>query len=157
MDHRLAGVLTAVAALAALGVAYFAQYVLRLTPCELCLLERWPYRIVIVLGLLGTLARPRTTRIILGMAGLVMLADVLIAGLHVGVEFNWWPSPLPECNGELIPGAALPMTPATPCDRPVDLIHGLPISMAQMDFCAAVLFSILLLTYAAQKKTRRFR
>jgi disulfide bond formation protein DsbB len=157
MDNRLAGVLTAVVALAALGVACFAQYVLLLTPCELCLWERWPYRIVALLGVLGMLGRPRTTRLFLGAAGLVMLADVFIAGLHVGVEFNWWPSPLPECNGELTPGAALPMLPATPCDRPVYLIHGLPISMAQMDMFAAALFAVLLLVYAARKKTRRFR
>jgi disulfide bond formation protein DsbB len=157
MQNRVAGVLTAVTALAALGVAYFAQYVLLLTPCELCLWERWPYRIVILLGLLAAMGRPRTTRVLLGAAGLVMLADVCIAGLHVGVEFNWWPSPLPECNGTLIPGAALPLTPATPCDRPVYLIHALPISMAQMDLLAAALFAAVLLVYAARTKTRRFR
>jgi disulfide bond formation protein DsbB len=157
MGHRLAGALTAAAALAALGIAYFAQYVLLLTPCELCLWERWPYRIVAVLGLLAIMGRPRTSRLLLGLAGLVMLADVLIAGLHVGVEFNWWPSPLPECNGTLTPGTILPMVPATPCDRPVYLIHGLPISMAQMDLAAAALFAAALLVYAARKKTRRFR
>jgi disulfide bond formation protein DsbB len=156
MEHRLAGVLTAVTALAALGVAYFAQYILLLTPCELCLWERWPYRIVILLGLLGTLSRPRTTRLFLGAAGLVMLADVFIAGLHVGVEFNWWPSPLPECNGALTPGAALPLTPATPCDRPVYLIQTLHVSMAQMDMFAAALFAVALLVYAAGKKKRLF-
>ena len=157
MEHRLAGIFTAVTALAALGVAYFAQYILLLTPCELCLWERWPYRIVALLGLLGTLGRPRTTRLFLGAAGLVMLADVFIAGLHVGVELNWWPSPLPECNGALTPGAPLPMTPATPCDRPVYLIHALPISMAQMDLLAAALFAAVLLLYAVRQKTRRFR
>lgn len=157
MEHRLAGVLTAAAALAALGVAYFAQYILLLTPCELCLWERWPYRIVALLGLLAVMGRPRTSRMFLAAAGLVMLADAAIAGLHVGVEFGWWPSPLPECNGTLTPGTALPMIPATPCDRPVYLIQLLPVSMAQMDFCASALFAILLLVYAARRKTRRFR
>ena len=112
MGNRLAGILTAVAALAALGIAYVAQHILLLTPCELCLWERWPYRIVAVLGLLAAMVRPRTTRWFLGIAGLVMLGDVFIAGLHAGVEFGWWPSPLPECNGALTPGAALPLTPA---------------------------------------------
>ncbi len=157
MGNRLAGVVTAVTALTALGVAYFAQYILLLTPCELCLWERWPYRIVAVLGLLAAMGRPRTTCILLGLAGLVMLADVAVAGLHVGVEFGWWPSPLPECNGDLTPGAVLPMTPATPCDRPVYLIHFLPISMAQMDMLFAALFAAALLVYAARRKIRRFR
>lgn len=157
MGNRLAGILTAVAALAALGIAYVAQHILLLTPCELCLWERWPYRIVAVLGLLAAMVRPRTTRWFLGIAGLVMLGDVFIAGLHAGVEFGWWPSPLPECNGALTPGAALPLTPATPCDRPVYLIHALPISMAQMDMLAAALFAAALLVYAARRKTRRFK
>ncbi len=157
MDNRLAGLLTFGVALSALAVAYFAQYVLLLTPCELCLWERWPWRIVMLLGVLASMGKPRTTRLILGAAGAVMLGDVFIAGLHVGVEFGWWPSPLPECNGTLTPGAVLPMIPATPCDRPVELIPFLPISMAQMDFFAAALFAIVLLTYAAKKKTRRFR
>lgn len=157
MENRLAGILAAVTALAALGVAYFAQYILLLTPCELCLWERWPYRIVALLGLLAAMGRPRTTRLFLGAAGLVMLADVCIAGLHVGVECGWWPSPLPECNGALTPGATLPLTPATPCDRPVYLIHALPLSMAQMDMFFSALFAVALLVYAARTKTRRFR
>ena len=157
MTHRLAGFLTMLAALLALGTAYFAQYVLLLMPCELCLLERWPYRIVAVLGLLAWLSRPRAARWLLGLAGLVMLGNVAIAGLHAGVEFGWWNSPLPECNGALTPGQALPLTPAVPCDRPVYLIHGLTISMAQMDFTAALLFAAALLLYAARAKVRRFK
>jgi disulfide bond formation protein DsbB len=157
MNTRWAGILTAAAALAALGVAYFAQFILLLTPCELCLWERWPYRAVALLGLLAALARPRTARTLLAIAGAVMLADGAIAGFHAGVEFGWWPSPLPECNGALTPGAALPLIPATPCDRPVYLIPHLPVSMAQMDFVFAMLFAAVLLAYAARQKTRRFK
>jgi disulfide bond formation protein DsbB len=156
MNNRLAGGLVALVALAALGTAYFAQYVLLLTPCELCLWERWPYRAVAVLGVVAALCKPRTARLFYFIAGLVMLGDVGIAFLHVGVEFNWWNSPLPECNGALTPGAPLPLMPATPCDRPVYLLHALPISMAQMDFVAALLFAVALLVYAGRKE-RRFK
>jgi disulfide bond formation protein DsbB len=150
--HKLAGGVTALVALAALGVAYFAQYVLHLTPCELCLWERWPYRAVVVLGLLATMTKPKSTRVLLALAGLAMLGDAGIAFLHVGVEFGWWNSPLPECNGVLAPGAALPLVPATPCDRPVHLIPDLPVSMAMMDLVAAFLFAVALLSYAARKR-----
>ncbi len=155
MNHRVIGTLTALAALAALGVAYFAQYVLLLTPCELCLLERWPYRVVAVLGILAVLLGKRSARVVLGLAALAMLGDVGIAGLHVGVEFGWWNSPLPECNGILTPGAPLPLIPSVPCDRPVFLIPHLPVSMAMMDFCAALAFALLLLAYV-MRKPRRF-
>jgi disulfide bond formation protein DsbB len=156
MTHRMTGTLTAIAALAALGVAYFAQYVLLLSPCELCLWERWPYRIVTVLGVLAALLPRRAARVVLALAALVLLGDVGIAGLHVGVEFKWWNSPLPECNGILTPGAALPAIPATPCDSPVFLIPRLPVSMAMMDLCAALVFALVLLAYV-MKKPRRFK
>ena len=151
----MAGALTAIAALAALAVAYFAQYVLLLSPCELCLWERWPYRIVTVFGVLAALSPRGAARVILALAVLVLLGDVGIAGLHVGVEFGWWKSPLPECNGILTPGAALPAIPATPCDAPVFLIPGLPLSMAMMDLCAALVFALVLVTYV-MRKPRRF-
>ncbi len=155
MNFRLAGLITALVAIAALGVAYFAQDVLQLLPCPLCLWERWPYRITILLGLLALLFGGKAARALVALAGLAMLGDVAIAGLHVGVEFGWWPSPLPECNGILTPGAALPMTPSVPCDRPVHLISGFPMSMAQMDFCGAIIFTVLLFWMAAQRPKGR--
>ena len=148
--------LTLLAALAALALAYFAQDVLQLAPCPLCLLERWPYRITALLGLLALMVRAPSARIILSLAMLTMFGDVAIAGVHVGVEFGWWNSPLPECNGILTPGAPLPPIPAIPCDRPVLLIPQVPISMAQMDFFYALAFAVLLLAYV-MRKPRRFK
>ena len=155
MNPSAAGALTSFAALAALGVAYYAQHVMFLVPCELCLYERWPYRITLAFGILAVLAGRFGGRQILGLAALAMLGDVLIAGTHVGVEFGFWKSPLPECNGELVPGAPLPMFPAVPCDRPVYLIHHLPVSMAMMDFCFALVFTLTLGAYVL-RKPRRF-
>jgi disulfide bond formation protein DsbB len=156
MNHRLAGALAALVCVLALGSAYFAQYVLLLTPCELCLWERWPYRVALLLALLAIMVRHASARVLFGLASAVMFANVLIAGLHVGVEWNWWNSPLPECNGALTPGAPLPMFPATPCDRAVYLISHVHISMAMMDFIASLVFALALAAYAS-RKPRRFR
>jgi disulfide bond formation protein DsbB len=145
--------LVAAGGAAALGVAYWAQDFLLLVPCPLCLLERWPYRAVIVLGVLAALARP-AARPLLGLAFLALLAAAGLAFLHVGVEFHWWKSPLPECNGILTPGAPLPATPARPCDEPTFLIPGLPISMAAMNFLYAAAFAFLLLAYVVRKPRR---
>ncbi len=153
MSLRAAGLLAAAGAAAALGVAYWAQDFLFLVPCPLCLLERWPYRVVIGLGLLAALARP-AARPILGLAVLALFAAAGLAFLHVGVEFHWWKSPLPECNGILLPGAPLPATPARPCDEPTFLIPGLPISMAAMNFLYAAAFAFLLLAYVVRKPRR---
>ncbi len=147
MNLRLACVATALAALAALGVAYYAQDVMLLFPCPLCLLERWPYRIVILLGITAAFSPRILARAILFLAVLALLAGAAIAFIHVGVEFHWWQSPLPECNGILTPGAPLPMTPAKPCDEPTFLIPGLPVSMAAMDLLYALTFALVLLGY----------
>jgi disulfide bond formation protein DsbB len=153
--RRGAGALTLLGAVIALGVAYYAQFGLHMTPCELCLWERWPYWLAGLFGLL-TLLVPRAARPFLALAMLSMFADVGIAFLHVGVEFHWWKSPLPECNGYLPPGAPLPATPAAPCDAPAYLFPSVHFSMAAMDFCYALAFAILLAAYV-RRQPRRFR
>ncbi|HQT63758.1 MAG: hypothetical protein B7Z75_01920 [Acidocella sp. 20-57-95] len=155
MNHRLVALLLVLGGLAALVVAYWAQFILLLMPCPLCLWERWPYRVAIALGLIAMLCRPPTGRLILNFAVVALLAGVLIAGLHVGVEWQFWPSPLPECNGILTPGAPLPLTPAKPCDEATYLIPGLPISMAMMDLIYALGLALLVVTYIS-RKPRRF-
>ena len=147
MSLRLAGAAVALAALAALGVAYYAQDFLQLFPCPLCLWERWPYRILVLLGILAAIVPGWAGRVFLSLAVLVLLAGAAIALVHVGVEFHWWQSPLPECNGILTPGAPLPMTPAKPCDAPSFLIPFLPVSMAAMDFLYAAIFAAVLFLY----------
>jgi len=151
---RWAGLAVALAALAALGVAYYVQDFDGLYPCPLCLLERWPYRMVILLGLLAAILGGVPARLILLLAVLALLGDAAIAAVHVGVEFHWWQSPLPECNGILTPGAPLPMIPAKPCDEPSFLIPRLPISMAAMNFIYAAVFALSLAAYIAPKRRR---
>lgn len=127
-----------------LGTAWSSEHWGGLVPCALCLLERWPYRIAIALGLLAAVTPPRVGRLLLGLLALTILADAAIGFLHVGVEFHWWPSPLPECaapkftRGSVADWlASMPAHPAKPCDEPVFLISWLPVSMAQMNtlFC----------------------
>ncbi len=153
-DHRVVGLATALAALAALGVAYAAQDFMHLNPCPLCLWERWPYRVTAGLGLLAAVAPARLARLILGLAVLALLAGAAIALIHVGVELHWWPSPLPECNGILTPGAPLPDFPAKSCDEPSYLIPGVPDSMAAMDLQFALLFALALLATITSRKRR---
>jgi disulfide bond formation protein DsbB len=152
--HRIVALLVVLAGLVALGIAYFAQDVMLLVPCELCLWERWPYRVVIALGIIAALLPRRAGQAVLGLAALAFLSDVGIAFLHVGVEFHWWLSPLPECNGIITPGAPLPLTPDHPCDAPVYLIPHLPISMSAMDFLASLVLFVLLTTYLVRKPKR---
>lgn len=72
-----------------LGALAF-QYLGGLAPCHLCLLQRWPHAIAIVLGLV-VLAWP--VRALAALAGLVVLAGAGIAVYHVGIEQAWWAGP----------------------------------------------------------------
>jgi len=149
---RLAGTAAALAAAAALGTAYFVQDVLLMVPCELCLWERWPYRIAIGLGILAALLPPRFGKWVLGFLVLVFCAGAAIAFVHIGVEQKWWLSPLPECNGILTLGAPLPLTPAIPCDNPVFIIPHLPISMATMDFVLELILTAATLIFLIRER-----
>ena len=66
------------------------QYLGGLPPCHLCILQRWPYVALIVLGLLGS---RRYSRALLGVATLVLLAGAGLAAYHVGIEQGWWALP----------------------------------------------------------------
>jgi len=156
MTHRRVGLVAVFAALAALGVAYFAQDVLHMVPCPLCLWERWPYRVAVLLGLLAVVVRPATGRVVLALLVVTMLTGAGIAFLHMGVEWHWWKSPLPECNGFFAADAPLPATPAPPCDSPTYLIPRVPISFAQGDFIYALAFAFAVLPYVT-RKPRRFK
>ncbi len=157
MNHRLVALMVMLGGLVALAIAYWAQFILLLVPCPLCLWERWPYRVVIVIGLIALLCRAPTGRFLLGLGVVMLLVGAMIAALHVGVEWHLWPSPLPECNGILTPGAPLPMTPAKPCDEPTYLIPGLPISMAMMDLIYELGLALLITSYVSRKPRRFIR
>jgi disulfide bond formation protein DsbB len=158
---RAAAALVLLLGVLALGTAFAAQDFLGMAPCELCLWERWPYRVLIVLGLAALCLPRRARRGLLWVAFLVLLCGTGVAFLHIGVEQHWWPSPLPECNASnLITGnlsalvASLPAAPAKPCDAPNFLIPGLPISFAMMDLILAAVCAVGLGAYLSRGGAR---
>jgi disulfide bond formation protein DsbB len=159
---RTLAVLAALGAAAALAFAYALEIWGGLPPCALCLVERWPYRIVIVLGLLAAVGPSRLVRFILVLAVVCLLADAAIAAVHVGVELGWWPSPLPECAAPHFTGgsiaerlASMPTRPAKPCDEPTFLIPAIPISIAAMNMLFGLVFAAALTVAMAGRRRRR--
>jgi disulfide bond formation protein DsbB len=163
LETRHIAALSVAAAALALAVALASQHWGGLVPCALCLLERWPYRAAIVLGLAALLLPPRAARWVLGLLLLAMLAGVALAAIHVGVEQGLWPSPLPECAGPQFTAgtlaqrlAEMPAHPAKPCDAPSYLIPGLPLSMAAMNLIYALAFALgLAISLVRDAKVRR--
>jgi disulfide bond formation protein DsbB len=154
MTRKTAALVTLLAAAAALGIALASEYWGGLVPCALCLLERWPYRVVIVLALVAAILPRGFARALLALAVVALIADAALAVVHVGVEQGFWPSPLPECAAPHFSGgsiadrlAQMPAHPAKPCDAPTFLVPGLPLSMAAMNLIFALVFAALLAIY----------
>ena len=82
------------ASIAVLGTALLSQYWGGLAPCELCLLQRWPWRVAIVLAVAAWLAGDRVS---LSWAALVFVLVFFVSvGLgfyHLGVEQHWFAGP----------------------------------------------------------------
>jgi disulfide bond formation protein DsbB len=116
-----------------------------LAPCALCLWQRWPYWVAAAIAVLA-LALPARARwlALFGAAAAVFVSGV-IAFVHVGVEFGWWPSPLPACLAPSLGAGSvddllrgLPAAPTKPCDEPAYFVPGLPLSVAQMNLIYAL-------------------
>jgi disulfide bond formation protein DsbB len=93
--------LMAVISTSALGMALVSQYGFNLHPCELCIWQRWPYGIVILLGILGFIISFKNQKAvagIMGFIGLIFLVNSAIAFYHTGVEQKWWKSFLEGCS-----------------------------------------------------------
>jgi disulfide bond formation protein DsbB len=149
--RRFAGVVLA-ASLIVLGTALLSQYWGGLVPCELCLLQRWPWRVAIVAAALMWLAGER---IPLTAAALILaLVFFVNAGLgfyHVGVEQHWFAGPS-TCSASSGLTATtieelrrqLEATPMVMCDQVQWSLFGVSLagwnvvaSLALAAFCAA--------------------
>ncbi|MSP30159.1 MAG: disulfide bond formation protein B [Acetobacteraceae bacterium] len=145
MNHRLIALTVSLLTASALGIALASEYWGGLVPCALCLWERWPYRTVMVLSALAVILPSRWARPLLWIATATLLTGALLGVIHVGVEWHFWPSPLPECAALDLSGlsiaerlARMPATPAKPCDDPTYLLPVLPLSMAMINLLFAL-------------------
>jgi disulfide bond formation protein DsbB len=153
-----AALLSAAAPLLAMGSERWPG----LAPCALCLWQRWPYWVAAGLALLALALPPAPRRWALRAAALAVLGSAAVAALHAGVEFGWWPSPLPGCSAASAGTGAsvddlmamLRPAPAKPCDESAFLIPGLPLSMAAMNLIYALALGALALGLARQRPNR---
>jgi len=129
-----------------------------LAPCALCLWQRWPYWVAAAIAVVALALPDGARRWALRGAAVAVLASGAVAALHVGVEFKWWPSPLPACLVQSGGGAtvedlmaALRPTAAKPCDEPAYLIPFLPLSMAQMNLIYAGVLAVFIWRGAARR------
>src|SRR5229473_4954915 len=82
-----------------LGGALLSQYWGGLAPCELCLMQRWPWGAAIVISFVATMvgSRPALPWVALLLAAAFAIGSAL-AFYHVGVEQRWFAGPT-ACSG----------------------------------------------------------
>ena len=148
----------------AIGVAWGSERLLGLVPCAFCLLERKPYYVGAVVGLIALALPRRAARMTLWVLAAIVLVGAGLSFVHVGVEQHWWPDPLPECTVPNFSGmtasqrfAAMPLRPVKPCEDPDYLVPGIPVSFTQMAFGYALAFCATLAICLSRTKGRRFR
>lgn len=87
----------------ALAGAYYFQYVLKLPPCELCLMQRWPFYAAVPLAAAAAWTSrrgPAASKALLAIVGIGFLVGTGLAAFHAGVEWKFWPG-LESCSGSL--------------------------------------------------------
>lgn len=139
--------------LLSLAAAYMAQYGFGLLPCELCLIQRIPFAVNILLGFIGIFWAAGQRGIICTSA-VVFLINSGIAFFHSGVERHWWPG-LEGCSAPQLGNAVsdilsrLEQTPAVRCDAIPWQFLGLSMANYNVVFCAGLallLFGYLYIT-----------
>lgn len=78
-----------------LGALAF-QYLGGMAPCKMCIWQRWPHGISIIIGLLILMV---PSRILALLGGLSVLIGGGIGFFHAGVEQKWWEGPT-NCTGD---------------------------------------------------------
>ena len=101
---RLAAAIAIIGAATILG-AYFFQYVVGLKPCPLCLEQRVPYYLAIVVAAVVAFVAAKDAPPMLVKLGFALLVVILLVSVglgvyHAGIEWKFWRGPA-ECTGEL--------------------------------------------------------
>ena len=133
-----------------LSGAFLFQHVGGLTPCSLCIWQRWPHLAVIVvafIGLRGVMPR--------GMLWLTFIAGIISVGLggyHAGIEYGFWAGPA-GCTANLALDGdiktltqQLLITPLVRCDEVPWSLFGLSMAgwnaLISLDIIAVALISL---------------
>ena len=131
------------------GALWF-QYVGGLVPCSLCLWQRWPHMIIVLLAVIALFVQmPRP--VLTGIA-ITAASSVILAAYHAGVEWQLWSGP-DGCTASLINSSdltsltdSLLSTPVVRCDEVAWSFLGLSMagwnSLFSLDICLIALISL---------------
>ena len=131
------------------GALWF-QYVGGLMPCNLCLWQRWPHIIIVLIAVMALFVR--MPRVALTTIAITAATSVILATYHAGVEWQLWSGP-GGCTASLTSSSdltsltdSLLATPFVRCDQVAWSFLGLSMagwnSLFSLDICLIALISL---------------
>ncbi len=134
-------------------VVYFLEYVLGMQPCEMCINERYPYFILILLSLIFLVFKKtsdknkiKSSKIIKYLSLLVIFGALIYSFIHVGTErgfiegFSGCSASLSNIDNAENLLLALEKAPLIRCDDPVLLFNFISIAESNFVVLALLLF-----------------
>lgn len=109
--------------------AFFVEYLQGFEPCILCLYQRIPYYLLIIIGIAGIVFKGHKYFLFLALGAL--LSSVLLSGYHAGVERGIF-NPTDTCN------AGINIPEGLSADQIRDMFYDKPIAT-----CTIAAFKIL--------------
>ncbi len=160
LSPEKAALLVLAAAAATLAGAWTFQ-ALGFQPCELCLIERYPYYASLPLAaaavVLARNAPPLFARAILVLLAAFFLAGAALAAYHAGVEWKFWPGPT-GCTGKFVAAtsmeafrAQLEHVRVVRCDAPALRVFGLSLAAWNVPISLAIALAAFLGATAPKK------
>lgn len=131
-----------------LGSVYFFEFALGYQPCELCLLQRYPYMIIIPVAFLAFLMRNKTeltskraSRGLLVIITFLFFISAFVAAHHIGVEQGLWVAFTSCGGGEAVNSIDQLPELSVSCDH-TRTIFDLGISFAEANFVLSILLGL---------------
>lgn len=158
LTYRHWGSLFTVVSAAVIAAVFTSQYGFGMHPCHLCLLQRIPFYVAAVLGILLIIFgnRPKAARAIVWLLALCFTAGMGLAIFHVGVEYKWW-TYNSGCSGDIAKKgssaadilAALKAAPVVRCDDRVEFLFGM--TMAFYNALTSAFLAVVALFVSCKK------
>ena len=130
-----------------ISVVYILQYNFKLPPCDMCIKERYPYYILIIISIFFLVFKNnKIISLILSiLSSITILAGTLYTIYHVGIERKFWVG-TSECSSQNTAldietlSAQIMNMPIIRCDEPTLLFN--LISIAELNVLAMTLLLI---------------
>ncbi|MCH2546443.1 MAG: disulfide bond formation protein B [Alphaproteobacteria bacterium] len=148
---RYTGLMAFIMAVAALALAYIAEYGFGLRPCEMCFWQRIPFAVVILLALLAWFV-PKMARPLVWLCAATFFVGAGLGAFHAGVEWQWWEGPS-SCSSGINPNMTaaeilkqIQQAASVSCVEPAIRVLGLSMAgwNALYSFACAVIVALAL-------------